>query len=266
VNGCVAVPQYLPLVQPLRHPVIILSRGHGSRLARVATGRHKTTELVAGRPILTWILAELAGLAIPELVVHLREPDPAVARLVATHPQPVRLDASRPRGYLLDVYDCRHYGERFTVIEADTVTYPGSLQHFLLLADQLGEHHDLAVGVAPAAANPNGPSVVIEREGQLRAISWEAAPTGLVPLAAWHWTAELLDQAPDFAARTGSTSPARYVTWAIQHHGQHGARVAGIGIPAGFNVNTPADLAAAGAGVARWLDIEPTSTERNLAS
>ncbi len=251
-----------PLVLPLRHPVIILSRGHGSRLATVASGWHKTTELVAGRPILTWILAELAGLAIPELVVHLREPDPTVARLVATHPQPVRLAVGRPRGYLLDIYDCRRYGERFTIIEADTVTYPGSLHHFLLLADQLGEHHDLTVGLAPATANPNGPAVVIDAGGQIQALAWEAAPTGLVPLAAWHWTAALLDQAPDFVARTGSTSPARYVTWAIQH----GTKVTGIGIPAGFNVNTPADLATANAGVARWLATQPTSTERNLAS
>jgi molybdopterin-guanine dinucleotide biosynthesis protein A len=246
----------------LRHPVIILSRGHGSRLAAVARGRHKTTEKVGGRPILAWILHELRGLNAPSLVLHLREHDPEAARITATHPQPVLIDTGRPRGYLLDVHACAGYGERFTVLEADTVCYPGSLRNFLILAETLGDHHDLCVGVAPVAANRNGPALVVDRAGLVTAMSWQAAATGLVPLAAWHWSARLLTHAPAFAADTGSTSTADYVTWAVQR----GAAVAGIGIPAGFNINTPADLAAAQTGAAGWLDPTEPLTDRSLAS
>ncbi|HKS98975.1 MAG TPA: hypothetical protein VJT31_05530 [Rugosimonospora sp.] len=180
--------------------------------------------------------------------------------MAATHPQPVLIHAGQPGGYLLDVHACASYGDRFTVLEADTVCYPGSLRNFLLLADQLGDRHDLCVGVAPAVANPNGPALVSDRDGRITAMSWHAQPSGLVPLAAWHWSARLLEAAPPFAQRTGSTSTADYVTWAVQR----GAAVAGIGIPAGVNINTPADLGAARSGAAGWLAPTATITDESL--
>lgn len=39
-----------------------------------------------------------------------------------------------PTGYLPDVVDCARYGDRITVIEADTITGPGSLHNFLITA------------------------------------------------------------------------------------------------------------------------------------
>jgi GTP:adenosylcobinamide-phosphate guanylyltransferase len=245
-----------PMPLSLRDPVVILSRGHGSRLAPVATGRHKTTEPVLGRPILQWILSELATLRTPLLAIHLRDDDPDVRRITATHPQPVQITTGQPRGYLIDVNQCTTYGPRFHLIEADTITYPGSLRNFLLLADQLGDLADLCVGVAPATANPNGPALLVDEAGTVQAMSWTHAPTGLVPLGAWHWTSRLLHDAPDFATR--STSTADYVSWAVPH----GATVVPVGIPAGFNINTPTDLANARAGVARWLTLYPQTRSK----
>lgn len=235
-----------PLV--INHPVIVLARGQGTRLADVASGRHKTTEQVHGWPILRWILNDLGGgLRAPRIVVCLREDDRQVRELIPHLPVPVEVDiAGPPGGYLPDIYACRRYGERFTVVEADTITYPGTLRNFLLIADQLGRTADLCVGVAPAESNVNGPAVVLAANGTVETISWDHDPTGLVPLGAWHWTAAMLHNAPTFAQQ--STSPARYVSWAVEH----GATVLPIGAPAGFNINTPGDLTKARAGVARW--------------
>jgi hypothetical protein len=78
-------------------------------------------------------------------------------------------------------------------------------------------------------------------------MSWTAPPTGLVPLAAWHWRSSLLDCAAEFAQH--SSSVADFVSWAIPR----GARVLPVGIAAGFNINTPADLDEARVGVAGWF-------------
>ena len=238
------------------HPVIILARGYGSRLASVARGTHKALEVVGDQTILGRILRELESVTATELHLHLREPDPQATALTQQHPQPVHITARTPGGYLPDVADCARYGQRFTVIEADTITHPGSLRNFLLLADLLSEHADLCVGVAPTIANPNGPSVIVNNHGLVEAISWTAQPSGLVPLSAWHWHADMLAHAHTFAAR--STSVADYVTWAIPR----GARVVPIGFPAGRNINTPEDLTQAHHHITAWT----TRQERSIAA
>lgn len=248
-------------MQPLRptvlhHPVIILARGYGTRLATVAQGRHKTLEEVGEHTILGWILRELRGVVPSKIYLHLREPDPAAAAVAAGHPQLVEVSVGPPSGYLPDVVDCARYGDRFTVIEADTITHPGSLRNFFILADVLGAGLDLCMGIAPATANPNGPAVVVDEHGLVQAVSWTAAATGLVPLGAWHWTRTMLTDAPAFAER--STSIADYITWKIPQ----GALVAPIGFPAGHNINTPADLTHARTQVAAWTAL----TERSIAA
>lgn len=233
----------------LHHPVVVLARGLGTRLRPVATGLHKTLEQIGEHTILGWILRELHTVVPTRIYLHLREPDPDAARLAAAHPQLVEVSVGPPTGYLPDVMDCARYGDRFTVIEADTITHPGSLRNFLILADHLGPGLDLCMGIAPAVANPHGPAVVVDEHGLVRAVSWTAAPTGLVPLGAWHWTRTMLTDAPAFAAR--STSIADYITWMIPR----GARVMPIGFPAGHNINTPYDLAYARAQVASWTTL-----------
>lgn len=240
----------------LHHPVIILARGLGSRLRSVAQGPHKTLEQVGEHSILGWILRELRPVVPTQIYLHLREPDPEAAALAAGHPQWVEVSVGPPTGYLPDVVDCVRYGDRFSVIEADTVTHPGSLRNFLIIADRLGADLDLCMGIAPHTANPNGPAVVVDERGLVQAVSWTALPTGLVPLGAWHWTRRILTDAPAFAAQT-STSIADYITWAIPR----GALVAPIGFPAGHNINTPADLYNAREQVAAWT----TLTERSIA-
>jgi GTP:adenosylcobinamide-phosphate guanylyltransferase len=239
----------MPSPFPIHHPVIILARGYGTRLAPVASGLHKTIEHVGDRSILACILAELRAVTVSGLHLHLREPDPQAAAVAAAHTQPVQISVGPPTGYLPDVVDCARHGDRFTVIEADTITYPGSLTNFLLVADRLGDDVDLCMGVAPAAANPNGPAVVVDEHANARAVSWTALPTGLVPLGAWHWTRRILADAPAFAAR--STSIADYITWAIAR----GARVRPVGFPAGHNINTPDDLARARDQVTAWTTL-----------
>ena len=238
----------------VQHPVIILARGLGSRLAAVASGRHKTMERVGPYTILGWILHELAVVTPPRLYLHLREPDPDAVAVARAHPQGVTINVGPPRGYLPDVVDCARYAERFTVVEADTITHPGSLRNFLLLADRIGDQVDLCMGIAPDAANPNGPAVVVDETGLVTAVRWNADPTGIVPLGAWHWTRRILADAPAFAAR--STSIADFITWSIPR----GARVTSIGFPAGHNINTPADLDHARNRVTAWT----TSTERSI--
>ncbi len=239
------------------HPVIILARGLGSRLRPVASGLHKTLERVGDRPILEWILSELQTVCPPQIYLHLREPDPEAEQLAAAHPQPIEVSTGQPTGYLPDVVDCARYGDRFTVIEADTITYPGSLANFLILADQMGVSRDLCMGIAPAAANPNGPAVVVDERGLVQAVSWTAASTGLVPLGAWHWTARMLTDAPAFAAGQ-STSIADFITWKIPR----GALVSTIAFPAGHNINTPEDLSHARVQANAWTTI----TERSIAA
>ncbi|NUT32138.1 MAG: hypothetical protein HOV79_03585 [Hamadaea sp.] len=234
--------------------MIILARGLGTRLRPVASGAHKTLEEVGGHPILSWILRELSTVTPTRIYLHLREPDADAARLAAAHMQPVEISVGPPTGYLPDVVDCARYGDRFTVVEADTVTHPGSLRNFLILADRIGASLDLCMGIAPAAANPIGPAVVVDEHGLVQAVSWTAAPTGLVPLGAWHWTRAMLSDAPAYAVR--STSIADYITWMISR----GARVAAIAFPAGHNINTPADLAHARARVAAWTTLTERST------
>ncbi len=232
-----------------RHPVIVLAHGSGSRLATVASGTHKTIEEVFGRPVLWWLLREVeaTGMTGPT-IISLRQEDPAVRAVAATCAPGAEIRFRLPTGYLPDVYAySREYGPRFTVIEADTVTHPGSLRNFLLLAERIGADADLCVGVGPATANPNGPAVVVDDRGLVATMTWTGPPTGVVPLAAWHWTSQLLDDAAEFSKR--STSTADYIAWAVPH----GARVVPIGIPAGFNINTPADLNAARGGIARWF-------------
>lgn len=243
-----------PRVASVAHPVVILARGLGTRLAPAATGRHKTVQRVGTRTILATILEEMAAVRPSRLCLHLREPDPEAAAVAAAHPQQVEISVGPPRGYLPDVLDCARYGERFSVIEADTIVYPGSLRNFLILADRLGTDADLCMGVAPRHANPNGPAVVVNTTGLVTAVSWTAAPTGLIPLGGWHWTARMLHHAPAFAAR--STSIADYITWAIPR----GARVIPVGFPAGHNINTPDDLGRASAEVAAWTTMKDRST------
>lgn len=240
-------------VMAVGHPVIILARGFGTRLQAVARGKHKTIEMVGDRPILGWILQELRSVRPARLYLHLREPDSEAAALVSRHVQSVEVSIGPPNGYLSDVVDCARYGERFSVIEADTITHPGALRNFLILSDRLGPHADLCVGVAPASANPNGPAVVVNDSGLVTAVSWSAQPSGLVPLGAWHWTWRMLAEAPDFAAR--STSIADYITWSIPR----GALVAPIGFPAGHNINTPADLDHARHQIQAWTTLEERS-------
>lgn len=241
---------------PLQHPVIILARGLGTRLATVARGTHKTMEYVGDTVILGWLLRELAAVTPTRIYLHLREPDSGAAALAAAHRQPVEISVGPPTGYLPDVVDCARYGERFSVIEADTITHPGSLRNFLILADRIGSDADLCMGVAPAAANPNGPAVIVDHHGVVQAVSWAAQPSGLVPLGGWHWTRRMLTDAPAFASR--STSIADYITWKIPR----GARVLPIGFPAGHNINAPADLDHARTQVAAWT----TLTERSIAA
>jgi GTP:adenosylcobinamide-phosphate guanylyltransferase len=246
----------MPPPAPVHHPVIILARGYGTRLARVARGRHKTLELVGEHTILGRILRELRTITPTRVYLHLRELDPEAAVLAAGHTQPVHVSVGPPTGYLPDVVDCARYGERFTVIEADTVTYPGSLRNFLLLADLYGPHTHLCMGVAPIHANPNGPAVIVDDHGLVQAVSWSARPSGLVPLGAWHWRRDMLTDAPAFVAT--STSIADYITWSIPR----GALVAPIGFPAGHNINTPEDLARAQAQVTAWT----IHQERSIAA
>jgi choline kinase len=230
-----------------RAPVVILAHGWGSRLARVAGGPHKTTERVLGRPVLAWLLEEIAATGLAgATVVTVRTDDPDVAGAVAASPLQVQVQHRQPRGYLPDVYDLsRTCGRRFTVVEGDTVPYPGMLRNFVLLAEQLGPAADLCVGVGPRSANPNGPAIVLGEDGRIAAMRWNVEPTGLVPLGAWHWTARLLEDAPTFQ----STSTADYVTWAAPR----GATILPIGMPAGFNINTPENLDLARRGVPRWF-------------
>lgn len=240
-------------VMTVDHPVVILARGLGTRLQAVARGKHKTIEMIGDRPILGWILQELRAVRPSRLYLHLREPDAEAAALAAGHVQPVEVVIGPPTGYLPDVVDCARYGEWFSVIEADTITHPGALRNFLILADQLGPHADLCMGVAPASANPNGPAVVVNASGLVTAVSWKAQPSGLVPLGAWHWTRRMLADAPSFAAH--STSIADYITWSIPR----GALVAPIGFPAGHNINTPADLDHARRQIRVWTTLEERS-------
>ncbi|WBB97762.1 hypothetical protein O7543_15400 [Solwaraspora sp. WMMA2080] len=240
-------------VMVVDHPVIILARGFGTRLQAVARGKHKTIEMVGDRPILGWILQELQSVRPTRLYLHLREPDAKAAALACRHLQPVEISIGPPTGYLPDVVDCARYGERFSVIEADTITHPGALRNFLILADRLGPHADLCMGVAPASANPNGPAVVVDDSGLVTAVSWSAQPSGLVPLGAWHWTRRMVADAPDFAAR--STSIADYITWSIPR----GALVAPIGFPAGHNINFPADLDHARQQIRMWTTYQERS-------
>ncbi|GAB3090264.1 hypothetical protein [Micromonospora schwarzwaldensis] len=240
-------------VMSVNHPVVILARGLGTRLQHVARGKHKTIEMVGDRPILGWILQELQAVRPSQLYLHLREPDAEAAALAARHIQPVEVSIGPPTGYLPDVVDCARYGDRFTVIEADTITHPGALRNFLLLADQLGAHAELCMGVAPHSANPNGPAVLVDDSGLVTAVSWTAQPSGLVPLGAWHWTRHMLADAPGFAVR--STSIADYISWSIPR----GALVAPIGLPAGHNINTPADLDHARQQVRAWTTLQERS-------
>jgi dTDP-glucose pyrophosphorylase len=241
-----------PLVP--RRPVVVLAHGHGSRLAAVASGVHKTTEPVHGRAVLAWLLAEIRDSGTDgRTIVTVRTDDPELRAVVADSGLDVEVQVRQPGGYLRDVYDLsRTCTPRFTVVEADTLTYPGSLRNFLLLAERYGPMVDLCVGVGPASANPNGPAVTLTGDGRITAIRWPPAqPSGLVPLGAWHWTSRMLDDADAFARQ--STSTADYVTWTVPR----GALAVPIGFPAGFNINTPADLDTARHGVARWFDSEP---------
>lgn len=245
-----------PLTQ-LHHPVVVLARGFGSRLQAVATGRHKTMEHVGDTPILARILHELRPVEPTELYLHMREPDPDAAAVAAGHTQAVHISVGPPTGYLPDVVDCARYGDRFTVVEADTITHPGSLANFLILADHIGADADLCMGIAPVAANPNGPGVVVDEHGLVRSVSWNAQPTGVVPHCAWHWRRSMLTDATTFATEQ-STSIADYITWAIPR----GAVVVPIGFPAGHNINTPSDLGHARDQVTVWT----TLTERSIAA
>lgn len=246
-----------------RCPVVVVAHGLGSRLASVATGIHKTSEIVHGRPLLWWLLTDIlgAGLTGPTIVT-VRGDDPVLSAVVDGFGTRVQTQVLQPAGYLRDVYVLsRRYGPRFTVIEADTITYPGTLRNFLRLAEDLGHAYDLCVGVAPTAANPNGPAVVLTHDGEVHAMSWNTTPTGAVPLAAWHWTSRLLDHAEEFS--THSSSIAEYVTAERRHRA---ARIRPIGITAGFNINTPVDLQRARDGVARWYDATPYATPTQPAT
>lgn len=242
---------------PLSHPVVILGRGLGTRLAEVSTQRHKTSETVAGRPVLSHILTQLETVRPTHIYLHLREPDPVAEAAAAAHPQPVTVDVRPPAGYLPDVAACTQYGPRFTVLEADTLTHPGSLRNLLILADFLGESVDGCVGIAPRLANMSGPSVAVNDAGLITSIDWDAPPSGVVPLGAWHWHTNQLDGAEEFVRDTGSTSIATYLTERISF----GARILPISIATGLNVNHPIDLDASHERVTAWT----TTTERKSA-
>jgi GTP:adenosylcobinamide-phosphate guanylyltransferase len=244
-------------VNTSRPPVVILAHGLGTRLSRAASGVHKTTEQVHRRPVLDWLLREVActGL-LGRTIVTVREDDPGVRDVVAAWGFDVEIQRRCPQGYLRDVYAMsRICGRRFTVVEADTVAYPGSLRNFLILAERLSAVADLCVGVGPASSNPNGPAVVVDADGRVTAMRWRSEPTGLVPLGAWHWSTRLLDEAATFCQR--STSVADYVNWVVPR----GATILPIGLPAGYNINTPDDLQAARHGVGRWYGqhLSPTN-------
>ncbi len=76
----------------LRHPVIILARGHGTRLQAVARGRHKTLEQIGGSTILGWILRELRGVAPTRIYLHQRDEAGRVRRPAHSLDQAVLID------------------------------------------------------------------------------------------------------------------------------------------------------------------------------
>lgn len=220
--------------------VVVLCKGLGSRLTSVATGTHKTMEVVGGRPLLWWILHEIraaGGLAATRVV--LRDPDPAAESLCASFGGGITVEHSAPTGYLCDVYTATaaHDGEA-TIVEGDTFLAPGALRTFLLTRDSLPTTYGLAVAVAPPPASWDFPVqwVVLGPGGDVVQFSRDIAPSSLMAAGVWHWRPRAVARMRD--ALDGGLSLTSFVASAIAD----GVAVRPVGVAAAFNINTPASL------------------------
>ncbi|GAA1383028.1 RpiB/LacA/LacB family sugar-phosphate isomerase [Catellatospora chokoriensis] len=219
-------------------PVVVLAKGLGSRLAPVAATTHKTMELIAGRPILWWLLRDLAGAdALARTSVVLREADAGAAALCREFG--VAVEFSSPTGYLRDVHAVASAaGTAVTVVEGDSFVQPGSVGRFVEFCGRLPADAGFAFATAAPPARWDYPIqwVGVDDRGRVRRFGRDIEPTALMACGLWHWTPAEVAQMP--RAIEQGLSFTRFVADRIAA----GTAVATFGVAGAHNVNTAVSL------------------------
>ncbi|WP_277372445.1 NTP transferase domain-containing protein [Pseudomonas sp. AA-38] len=147
-------------MSPVKH-VVISAAGIGSRLG---LNKPKCLVEVAGRSLLDWHLERLQWAETVWLVVGFHE-DEVIEHAVSLRPDLIIVrnpDYARTNT-LQSIYRVsRHLGERFLVLDADTVVEPRSFTAFL----EASADHEQLIGVSPYITS-DGVRVLLDDSGAL---------------------------------------------------------------------------------------------------
>lgn len=237
-------------------PAVILAAGAGTRLGSAAGGRSKAMVPVAGRPLIAWLVDELAAAGLGRLVVVGHVGDADLARWCRTHPADLRYVTQAQRAGIAAAIRCAlpalTDAPAYLACACDSLYRPDDLAVFVRQARRSADIARLAVLEMGPAATAARSAVVTEGARVVRIVEKPApgtAPSGLVALPLY-WLPRRLDP---YLGRRDPAAPEAYVTTALDAFIREGGLVLAHPMAERLEVTTPADLTRAEA----WLRARP---------
>ena len=226
----------------------LLAAGFGSRM-RESGGGPKALTLVAGRPLIDWVLDDIEEANVSEIVIIINEQSLAVCEHVESRRRSCRIrwivetTPSSMHSFLRVVEELARRGDDgpFLVSTVDTIAPPGTFRQFVEAARHL-RHADVILPLTTRMEDDKPLKVEIRRlpevqGGEITALGGD----GAYATAGYYLVrASVLREAA--ACRAENLGALRLF---FQHLLDCGCRLAGICMPDSIDVDRPADVGAA---------------------
>jgi NDP-sugar pyrophosphorylase family protein len=223
----------------------MLAAGFGSRLQTAAgTNRPKGLVPIAGRPLVDWVLADLANAGVTETTVIINEQSTALRDHVdRSSPMPIRwlveTTPSSMHSFLRVLEDLagRDDDGPFLMTTVDTIAPAGTFRRFLDASH--GASSDLVLALTTFVDDEHPLLVEMESDSGLSAVTSVGA--GRFATAGYFLAGRAVLREADTGRRAGFIALRQFV----KHLYERGYRLSGLLMPDSIDVDRPADVASA---------------------
>lgn len=222
-----------------RHPLIILAKGLGTRMA---ISKPKTlVKLKSDQTILARLLQEAAlAETIEKVILFVRQDSSELRKVVTESSLPIEVVFEEPEGYFRDLISAKKKFNlnEFSIVDSDLVVPKGEFARFLSQASKTPAWLTIGVTSFPEELSGRPTWAEIDSDGYIRNMS-RSQPMPYRTVGVFHWSDTALDIESQHI--TAEASIMAYIT----EHLQAGHAVKGLHFSRTVNVNTKEDIAAA---------------------
>jgi len=235
---------------PVRPPAIVLAAGAGSRLGSLGQRYSKPTVPVAGRPLIAWVVDELAAAGIGRVVVVGHPGDARLAAWCRAQVPAIDVVTQPQRRGIADalVHALPSLGEApaYLACACDSLYRPDDVAAFVRRAQRIGVAALLGVLEMGVSATPTRSAVVLDGTRVVRIVEKPPpgdTPSGLVALPLY-WLPRTVDPYLQLQRADGPGGEA-YVTTALDAYARAGGCVWGQSMRERVEITTADDIARA---------------------